>query len=303
MRPFLRLYLILYTALAFALFFLIYVSFFAAGAFINMGVSLLFAFTILVFASRFIVPVFLRRYHSSIKIMKKALSEGDVWTNTEYLLEDFLPLLEELQNLLEGKTATTKKATDRKKNIERILNSMEEGLILLDTDYKILLANTKGLQIFDVEKAKRTRNFLQMYRNETFRKAIKNLTEESKRTQIELKRPNKVYQITITVVQGGYAIFAKDVTILNALDKSQREFAVNVSHALKAPLASISEFAGLIDKSAAENSVKEYSDKIHKEVRRLTKLVEDILKLGEIEEIPKNINRLNLKETAEEQSP
>ena len=65
----------------------------------------------------------------------------------------------------------------------------------------------------------------------------------------------------------------------------RREFSANVSHELKTPLTSISGIAEIIKNGIVdEKDVKTFAGKIYDEARRLIHLVEDIIKLSQLDE-------------------
>ena len=67
-------------------------------------------------------------------------------------------------------------------------------------------------------------------------------------------------------------------------DELRREFTANVSHELKTPLTSISGYAEIIREGVAQpEDVKGFAGKIYDEAHRLMALVEDIIRLSQLE--------------------
>ena len=65
----------------------------------------------------------------------------------------------------------------------------------------------------------------------------------------------------------------------------RREFSANVSHELKTPLTSISGFAEIIqDGFVKEEDVKKFAGRIYREAQRLIQLVEDTIKISQLDE-------------------
>ena len=65
----------------------------------------------------------------------------------------------------------------------------------------------------------------------------------------------------------------------------RREFSANVSHELKTPLTSISGFAELMEQGmVSEDEVRGFSHDIYKESQRLIALIDDIIKLSQLDE-------------------
>ena len=68
-------------------------------------------------------------------------------------------------------------------------------------------------------------------------------------------------------------------------DKIRREFTANVSHELKTPLTSINGFAQIISSGIAKaDDIPQFAEKIAKESNRLMILIEDIMRLSNLDE-------------------
>lgn len=66
--------------------------------------------------------------------------------------------------------------------------------------------------------------------------------------------------------------------------KMRQEFTANVSHELKTPLTSISGYAELIETGlAGENEVQRFASEIHRNAKRLLTLINDIIRLSELD--------------------
>lgn len=65
----------------------------------------------------------------------------------------------------------------------------------------------------------------------------------------------------------------------------RQEFSANVSHELKTPLTSISGFAELLQNNMVRPAdVPLFAGKIYKEAQRLINLVQDIIKVSQLDE-------------------
>ena len=68
-------------------------------------------------------------------------------------------------------------------------------------------------------------------------------------------------------------------------EKMRREFTANVSHELKTPLTSISGFAEIIREGLVkEEDISRFAGKIYTESQRLIRLVEDIIKISQLDD-------------------
>ena len=68
-------------------------------------------------------------------------------------------------------------------------------------------------------------------------------------------------------------------------EQLRREFTANVSHELKTPLTSISGFAEIIkDGFVKPEDTKVFASRIFKEAQRLITLVNDVIKISQLDE-------------------
>lgn len=82
----------------------------------------------------------------------------------------------------------------------------------------------------------------------------------------------------------------------------RQDFTANVSHELKTPLTSISGYAELIENGmASEADIERFAKEIHKNAKRLLTLINDIIKLSELDAIENSIyfEKVNLYDLAD----
>mgnify|MGYP000475375926 CR=1 FL=1 len=73
---------------------------------------------------------------------------------------------------------------------------------------------------------------------------------------------------------------------MKVLDDSRQEFVSNVSHELKTPLTSISGYSELIESGmAADEDIVRFAAEIHKNSNRLLTLINDIIRLSELDQV------------------
>jgi len=85
-----------------------------------------------------------------------------------------------------------------------------------------------------------------------------------------------------------------DVTEFRALEKTKRDFAVNVSHELKTPLTAIKGFVETMEPRAEEEN-KPYLEIIRRNTDRLIAIVEDLLVLSQIEDRGQKLEKSDLR--------
>lgn len=78
-------------------------------------------------------------------------------------------------------------------------------------------------------------------------------------------------------------------------EKMRREFTANVSHELKTPLTSISGFAEIIREGLVkEEDISRFAGKIYTESQRLIRLVEDIIKISQLDDEELELERTHV---------
>lgn len=98
--------------------------------------------------------------------------------------------------------------------------------------------------------------------------------------------PGRVFEIsTVPLTDGGALVVLRDVTSIEAAERSRREFIANVSHELRTPLTSIQGYVETLidDPQARPETTREFLGVILKNATRMNRLTEDLLALASVE--------------------
>ena len=170
-----------------------------------------------------------------------------------------------------------------------ITENMQDGLIVTNTK-TILSVNRAAMHFFHVQfKDVEGRNLLTLTRETEVQKAWE-AAVKGEHFDGRFDMEGKTYEIlgNPVLIDGqihGTVLMILDVTEREHTESMRREFTANVSHELKTPLMSISGYAELIENGMAQKKdVPEFAGKIRSESARLTALVEDIIRLSELDE-------------------
>ena len=107
-------------------------------------------------------------------------------------------------------------------------------------------------------------------------KAIEDLTDGYQQDEISVPDYTETELITDA--------FNKMLARMKVLDESRSEFVSNVSHELKTPLTSISGYAELMENNLVDGeNVVNFASAIHKNADRLLTLINDIIRLSELD--------------------
>ena len=184
-------------------------------------------------------------------------------------------------------------AQEGKKRLFAILESMTEGVMVVNTDHKVLLINSALEKHFGFQKSSAEGRYFW----ETFRDAdINQMIERSLQDRVVKKKEHaaplsrSVFEIQISPVfsagefVGVVSVF-RDITLLKEFERLRSEFVANVSHELKTPLTSILGFVETLKEggmSDPENRMK-FLQIIETQSKKLHTLIEDLLLLSKIE--------------------
>ncbi len=191
--------------------------------------------------------------------------------------------------------------TQQKEQFEVVLNSMNEGVMVLDASCRILSVNRALQKIFPDAVQSLGRRPLEVISSPKLQKACQELAgktdgERSMRTfQIE-PRKDAVYDVAIVNLgcggdnpdELGVVVVFHDISTLSRLERVRSDFVANVSHELRTPLTSIKGYAEtLLDTLGAERRNAEaqrtFLEIILRNANHMSKMVNDLLNLARLE--------------------
>lgn len=177
----------------------------------------------------------------------------------------------------------------KKLEFEQVVSHMKEGLVLLDAKNQIISINPAAMKLFQTTLDCIGNDFLSVERKQKLTQSIEKAREEGQ-AQVKLEKNSKQYLFDITSIRTekelvGSVILALDITEQRNAEKMRREFSANVSHELKTPLQSIIGSAELLQNNLIkQEDVSRFVGHIHTEASRLVVLIEDIIRLSELDE-------------------
>ena len=228
--------------------------------------------------------------HKMSKRIIEPLNKLDLDNPTENdAYEEIAPLLSRIhkQNMkIERKVAELNR---RKDEFELITKNMREGLLLLDKNRNILTINSSATAIFGTDKKCVGKEFLTINRRHEITSAIEKALTDG-HSEIRANLNEKEYQFDISRIETdgetvGVVILAFDITEQADAERLRREFTANVSHELKTPLQTITGSAELIENGLVkQEDMPRFVGHIREEATRLVTLVEDIIRLSQLDE-------------------
>ncbi len=207
--------------------------------------------------------------------------------NTVY--EEISPLLQRIHQQhmqISGQLETLQRKTDE---FVQITGSLKEGLMVLDREGTVLSINPTAAALFAAGEDCVGKNFFFLDGSPKLRKALNDALDKGQGITRE-QRGDREYQFDLSRIESdgtviGAVILAFDITESSNAERLRREFSANVSHELKTPLQSIMGSAELLETGLAkQEDVPRFINNIRKEASRLVSLIEDIIRLSQLDE-------------------
>lgn len=254
------------------------------------------------FVSWFFVNKLLKPISMLTETMK-SVKEGNLDKQTPILSNDEIGVMtHEFNNmtkrLKEFESSTMGKLMLEKNKSITIVKSISDPLIVLDTNYKVILINDACEKFFNIDENKMlNRHFLEAVHDGDLYDYISGVVESGKEHDekiVSLGSGNKSYyfNIVVKVVQdkdanmNGIVLLFQNVTQLKQLEKIKTDFISTISHEFKTPLTSIMIAASLISKNnigTLNEKQSEIVSTIKEDVERLSTLITDLLQLSKLQ--------------------
>ena len=201
--------------------------------------------------------------------------------------DELAPLLRKISKQKHTIEKQIKEAEHKQEEFRLITENMKEGFIVVDNKRNLLTYNRSALKLLGISRDKPDDILSADNDKLTFviDKALDGVREKSNLTLND----NYYSLIANPVFENGNVIGAVvliiDVTESVKREQLRQEFTSNVSHELKTPLTSISGFAEIMKNGGTPDSVvTDFSSSIYDEAQRLMTLVNDIIKISELDE-------------------
>ncbi|MBR2309387.1 MAG: two-component sensor histidine kinase [Oscillospiraceae bacterium] len=221
-----------------------------------------------------------------VEPMNKLDLEHPLSNNT---YDELSPLLRRINQQHLQIAAQMRKLQRKTDEFIQITSHMQEGLVVLDKETHIRSINFAAMKIFNAEESCVGSSFFQVNRSNALRQALNDALDRGHGSAV-LELEGKAYRFDMSSIQSdgnllGAVILAVDVTESQNAEQMRREFSANVSHELKTPLQGIIGSAELLESGMVKaEDTPRFVGHIRKEASRLVNLIEDIIRLSQLDE-------------------
>jgi two-component system phosphate regulon sensor histidine kinase PhoR len=166
-----------------------------------------------------------------------------------------------------------------------LLNSMQEPVIAVAGDQTIQWANGAMEQLTS-GAARPGAALVEALRDPEFLEAVRRSLRDRVVASAHVRSvaPGRAFDVTAAPMPGGVVAVLHDLTAVERVEKTRRDFIANVSHELRTPLTSIQGYAEtLIEVLPEQGSERTFAEVIRRNSARMSRLTDDLLTLARVE--------------------
>lgn len=183
-------------------------------------------------------------------------------------------------------------SAERRRELEAMIDSMQDGMVAVDQAGRIQWTNQRMQRLIpgtSIGGAVRIGHALvQTIRDPDILNCVSIALEhrtvsEGRSTSLV---PGRIFEVGASPMPGGGAVAVlHDITRIEQVESTQRDFVANVSHELRTPLTSITGYVEtLLDHEASlSTQAREFLSTILKNAIRMNRLTEDLLAMARVE--------------------
>jgi two-component system phosphate regulon sensor histidine kinase PhoR len=216
------------------------------------------------------------------------MANGDYKIRADIRTNDELGTLgNSFNNMADQLQMKIHEVVEKQTKIESILRSMESGVIAIDNHNNVISINPCAELLLGIRVNIVGKCLLDYVIDYDISKFLQQEEESDREIKIlhPIERDFKIKKSEMVdgVDNIGKVITFQDITHMNRVELMRSQFVANVSHELKTPLTSIKGFAETLKFVKDEKTREKFLDIIDKEAERLSRLINDILVLSNIE--------------------
>lgn len=179
----------------------------------------------------------------------------------------------------------------QKEELNNLITSINEGLVSLNEEGRIILSNEKFNNIVETEiiQGKKLKKII---KEKSFNKLFKDTLKKRNSITREIQINDNYFLASSNYIESKneVVILFHDITEIKKLELIKKDFVTNVSHELRTPLTAIKGFLETLYNEVEDNDIAiKYMNIMSRHTDRLIEMVQDLLTLSEIEDQKENM--------------
>jgi two-component system phosphate regulon sensor histidine kinase PhoR len=236
----------------------------------------------------------LRRLTNQIKDFSSSLARGELGKRLFIShAGEFDEIADSLNTMSKELTLRISAGEEEKHRFDVVLRSIPDALLIMDAHGVILLSNPAARTSFG-ENALQGRPFIEVIRNTEVLSLVEKVRKDQSAGSIELKIDSPLEQYYVVQVSplfyterelSGFVAVFHDITRLQRLEQTRKDFVANISHEIKTPITAISGFAEILLDGALRDKTNtlKFLETIRSNSERINRLVDDLMTISKIE--------------------
>jgi two-component system phosphate regulon sensor histidine kinase PhoR len=184
-------------------------------------------------------------------------------------------------------------SSESRRKLEALLDSMQDAVTSVDSGGRIVWANVP-MQKLVAESSGNVRaghSLVQTIRSPQILECVQDALEHGKFAEIRpVSMPmGRIFAVSAAPMpEGGAVVVLQDITRVEQVERTQRDFVANVSHELRTPLTSISGYVETLLEDERTGlfftpQVREFLEAIYKSAKRMGRLTDDLLAMARVD--------------------
>lgn len=218
------------------------------------------------------------------------------------LAPDYAPYLESathIRKICRQLEQLDRQISDEGLSLRGILSGMREGILVVNRAQRVTLCNKALLEFFPDIKNPVNRTVLEVLRRHEIQQAVESTMSSGRTLDLEIPFDSRIFLVHVAPLAGenentprAALLVFQEVTAIRSLESVRREFVANVSHEFRTPLAIINGYVETLRDGALEDPAMAQKSlgAIHRNVRRLALLIEDLLTISSMESRSRLLN-------------
>ncbi|NLI80529.1 MAG: PAS domain S-box protein [Deltaproteobacteria bacterium] len=210
--------------------------------------------------------------------------------------QEFYSLANSVNQMAENIDRHLQGISEEKQRLEAVFDGMQEGVMVLDSQGKILSINKALAQMVDYPPLFKGKRPIELIMSLELQESCERLLkqggareESPRKLQIELG-DGRIYDVTIVKVEHqeggmGATVVFHDISELKRLERVRQDFVANVSHEMRTPLTSIKGYTEslLLAEEPDPSILSSFLKIILRNCNHMVKMVDDLLQLARLE--------------------
>ena len=196
-----------------------------------------------------------------------------------------------LEEILIRQRELDKQIAKRESGTQTIFSAMQDGLLVVDSDRRFVLANETFRNLFSLPDVSKGTPLLEVVRDPALDRAIADTLQKARPLRSELLLNGSQIELNAVPTKNeagqisGAVVLFHDISDLKRADQVRRDFVANVSHELRTPLSILRGYIEtmLDDPKMPRGETARILEVMEQHSKRLGLLANDLLTLGQLE--------------------